>query len=71
MAKIAKIVSVRSGDAQGFCWQWQSADGKHRAAAKHGYYYECVEDARKAGYDVELTGTFAKSVDGSDRHGLA
>jgi hypothetical protein len=68
--KTAQIVSVGSADAQGFRWAWRSSDGKKKSATNFAYFYECVEDARAAGYTVELSGTIPRNVDGSP-HGPA
>ena len=68
-AGIAQIVSVGSGDAHGYGWTWRSADGKRKSSTNFAYYYECVEDARSAGYTVELAGSITRNVDGSARDG--
>ena len=71
MAKTAQIYSVRTPDAQGFCWAWRGSDGKQQSPENFVYFYECVEDARRAGYSVVLGGASAKGVDGGEHHGLA
>jgi hypothetical protein len=70
MNRTALIFSIPTSDSHGFRWQWRSADGKHKSGSTFAYYHDCVEDARKAGYDVPLAGTEAKNIDGTDRIGL-
>jgi hypothetical protein len=71
VVRTAEIFSVITPEEYGFRWAWRSSDGTQQSPAKFVYFYECVEDARRAGYSVELTGTRAKTVDGRDHHGLA
>jgi hypothetical protein len=69
--KTAVVFAVDAGTDQGFVWKWRAADNKEQSAATFTYFYECVNDARQAGYTVELSGTSAKAVDGSDHRGLS
>jgi hypothetical protein len=64
VAKTAKIVSVRSSDAHGFHWIWRSRDNAQRSATTFVYFYECVQDARRAGFAVELPNHPLNPVDG-------
>lgn len=68
--KTAQIFSISSAEAHGFRWAWRSSDASEQSRVDFIYFYECVEDARAAGYSVELSGTSAKTVDGRGRHGL-
>ena len=68
--KAASVFSVPGAKPVGYAWKWRSADGKHESEATFQYFYECVEDARKAGYTIDLASAEALNVDGSDRHGL-
>jgi hypothetical protein len=70
VAKTAIIISVRSADAHGFQWIWRSADEKHRCAKTFVYFYDCVEDARRAGFTVELPSHPSNGGDGERPHGL-
>ena len=67
--RTAHIVSVKAGAPNGFRWRWTSDDGT-KSTTSFEYYYECVADARDAGYDVPLRGAGARNVDGSDRQKL-
>jgi len=40
-----------------FAWKWRSADGKHESKNAFNYYYECLEDARRHGYNAEFSNT--------------
>ena len=66
MKRMAHIASVKAGAPHGFRWRWTSDDGK-QSATSFEYYYECVADARGAGYDVPLRGAGARNVDGTVR----
>jgi hypothetical protein len=67
----AKIVPISVKGSQDFRWEWRSHDGKDKSAASFVYYHDCVEDARQAGFEVELSGTEAKNLDGSSRDKLS
>jgi hypothetical protein len=71
VAKTAQIFSVRTGGVHGFRWVWRSSGGTQHSTCDFLYFYECVEDARRAGYSIELPGTRARTIDGRDRHGRA
>ena len=36
-----------------FHWGWHSPDGKRRSRAAFTYFYDCVLDARRHGYEVD------------------
>ena len=69
--KTAVIFSCKASVAPGYAWKWRAAGGKEESSSSFVYFYECVEDARSAGYAIELPGHTAKTVDGRDRDGLA
>jgi len=52
--KKARLVPVPARNAHGYRWQWHSMDGA--AASERGFdlFYECLDAARKHGYEVEL-----------------
>ena len=52
--KKVKIVDVPAATDQGYRWRWRSADNKVRSSRAFDLFYECVEDARARGYEVEL-----------------
>ena len=69
--KTAVIISVPVTAAPSYAWKWRSPDGKQHSPSTFVYFYDCVQDARRAGFAIELTGTSAKNVDESTRNGLA
>ena len=58
--KIAYVYAVTSGTH--FSWKWRSSAGKEESSAPFNYYYECVEDARKHGFEAEFQSREGKSV---------
>ena len=44
-------VSVSGGQFQ---WKWRLKDGKRKSERAFEWFYECVEDARNNGCDVDL-----------------
>ena len=70
MANTAQISSVRTANPQGFQWMWRSMDGDQQSPNTFAYFYECVEDARRAGFTVDLAGKFGQALDGGYGRGL-
>jgi hypothetical protein len=52
--KTATIHAISAGEAPGYAWTWTCGSDKTRSATAFAYYYDCVTDARKHGYVVEL-----------------
>ncbi|MGZ5117028.1 MAG: hypothetical protein ACXWCX_13500 [Burkholderiales bacterium] len=52
--KLAVIFSVPMTTSPGFAWRWRSADYKRESAEWFIFYRDCVEDAERNGYKVEL-----------------
>jgi hypothetical protein len=50
-----RIVDVPATTQQGYRWQWRAADRKVRSSRQFDLFYECVEDARARGYEVDLS----------------
>jgi len=50
------IVDVAAPTAQGYRWQWRTADGAAASTRAFDMFYDCVEDARAKGHDVQLAG---------------
>ena len=53
--KTCHIYAVSSG-AGVYQWKWKSVDGKKKSASSRAFelYYDCVEDARNHGADIDL-----------------
>ncbi|MDB5902400.1 MAG: hypothetical protein JWM26_1278 [Betaproteobacteria bacterium] len=54
--KTARLFSIQVPQSTAFVWKWRCSDGKAESKQSFDLYYDCVEDARKNGYSVELTG---------------
>ena len=57
------IVDVAAPTAQGYRWQWRTADGAAASTCAFDMFYDCVEDARAKGHHVELAGTPSDLLD--------
>jgi hypothetical protein len=66
--KLAVIFSVPSTTSSGFEWRWRSADHKHESANSFFFYRDCVTDAERNGYKVEL-GRIEKNTTGRGNAG--
>lgn len=53
--KKAEIYSVTTPSDPGYAWKWRSTGSKTESPAVFKFYYECLENAREQGYEVELT----------------
>ena len=49
-----EIVDVPAPTRQGYRWQWRSTDNAVGSNRAFDLFYECVEDARARGYEVDL-----------------
>jgi hypothetical protein len=47
------VIYAKPTGAQGYGWGWESGDKRRRSKGYFRYFYECVQDARKHGFDVE------------------
>jgi hypothetical protein len=63
-AKAAEIYSIPIKTEPGFAWKWRSRDGTTVCAECFLYYHDCLVNARRKGYHVEL-----KSPYGANRPG--
>ena len=52
--KTAEIFSVTSRLPHGYGWKWRCHATKTESSETFGLFYECVQDARKHGYEVDL-----------------
>jgi hypothetical protein len=51
---ICHIYPVAAGGGT-FHWKWRGKDGKRKSERTFELFYDCVEDARDHGVDVDLT----------------
>ena len=59
--KAAVIFSVPMRTAKRFAWRWRSADHTRASTQSFRFYAECVADAERYGYKVELGRIEARS----------
>lgn len=50
---ICHIYPVPGGGGS-YQWKWRSDNGKHKSSRAFDLFYDCVEDARKHGNDVDV-----------------
>jgi hypothetical protein len=50
---ICHIYPVTAGSS--FQWKWRGNDGKRTSERTFDLFYDCVEDARQHGVEVDLT----------------
>ena len=51
--KRATLFSVPATNANGYAWKWRSTDG-HASKQTFVLYHDCLADARKNGYEVQI-----------------
>ena len=61
--KTASIMSVRVTGAHQFGWVWRAEDGPAQSRHVFRYFFDCTEDARKAGYACRFSGKAGNRVD--------
>ena len=47
------VISAKSLGRGNFHWGWHSADGRRHSRTVFTYFYDCVLDARRHGYEVD------------------
>ncbi|HEX2829107.1 MAG TPA: hypothetical protein VHP37_22350 [Burkholderiales bacterium] len=52
--KVALVVSVAVTGGDRFAWQWRPEDGTGTLSDAFEYFFECCQDARKAGYECKV-----------------
>jgi hypothetical protein len=56
--KVAQIdseptpTSTSTPNSNGYVWRWRGSDGVHSEC--FNFYFECMDDARRQGYEVRL-----------------
>ncbi|HEX2825805.1 MAG TPA: hypothetical protein VHP37_05625 [Burkholderiales bacterium] len=51
---MCRIVPVQGPTKAAFSWEWRSERSARRSKGTFGLFYECVEDARRHGFEVLL-----------------
>ena len=52
--KAALIYSVRVAGVQMFNWRWRSEDGDAASTDAFEYFHDCLENARRKGYECRF-----------------
>ena len=47
------VIYAKSAGRGRFHWGWHTADQSRRSRALFAYFYDCLQDARRHGYDVD------------------
>ena len=68
--KRAEIVPVPAGHAHGYVWKWLCKEPKAESNTTFALYYDCLSDARKHGYEVELTHAQGLTAPGGAQHNM-
>jgi hypothetical protein len=53
--KTATVFTIATGEPHGYAWKWRCATGTVTSAGTFPFYYDCITDARKHGYEVDVT----------------
>jgi len=49
-----RLVAVHDAQGHEFVWEWQSDVGERRSARRFALFHDCMEDARRTGFEVLL-----------------
>ena len=60
----AEIYPVSSKADSGYTWKWRCLSGKAKSASGFRFYFDCLENARQVGYEVELTHAYGMTAPG-------
>jgi hypothetical protein len=60
--KTAKIFPITSKGEPGYAWKWRCAESNVESKDLFTLYYDCVTDARKQGYQVDLSGEHRRTA---------
>jgi hypothetical protein len=58
----AVVFSIPLSTSDSFAWRWRSEDHARESDAAFRYYLDCVEDAKRYGYTVEVGRVERESV---------
>ena len=65
------MFSVPSPHKNGYVWRWRCVDTDAESKEAFAMYHDCLADAQKHGYQVELARAAGLTAPGGARHGLA
>ena len=67
--KKAVIHSVSVGGANRFGWKWRAEDGSRQSADAFVYFYDCLQSAKKAGFECRFEGNASEAEERKYRGG--
>jgi hypothetical protein len=65
VSKKAQVYSVSIAGEASFAWKWRSADGARHSPGAFVYFFDCVQDAKKSGYAVDMVPARGSSAPGN------
>jgi hypothetical protein len=68
--KTAKVFAVPSSHPNGYACRWACTAGKTQSKDTFAFYYDCLEDAQRRGYEVETMAGEGASAPGGIQHKL-
>jgi hypothetical protein len=71
LMKTAEMFTIPSADSpEGFAWRWRAKEGKTESSKAFMRYYDCMADAERSGFVVEMTHAEGIRAPGGVRHNL-
>lgn len=68
--KKAEMFPIESKQAPGYVWKWRCVNSKVDSNEAFTLYYDCLMDAQRKGYEVELTRARGVTAPGGVQHGM-
>jgi hypothetical protein len=65
--KKAQVIAVPS-HPNGYEWRWACTEGKTRSKGTFEFFYDCLEDAQRRGYEVEIVVVDGANAPGGLQH---
>jgi hypothetical protein len=63
-----RVIPVLKVEGRDFMWEWRSTACERRSKRRFALFHDCLEDARKGGFDVVLEPATGEMAPG--RHAL-
>ena len=61
---LCQLFPVSSGDSKEFRWEWRANDNSRRSSQSFERFHDCMEDARRNGFEVELQQAVGETAPG-------
>ena len=68
--KTAEMFTIPSSGSEGFVWKWRCKDDEEESSQSFVRYHDCMADAQRLGYTVELTFAEGTRAPGGARQNL-